>query len=63
MVRSNVTDGDAETCERADFEHVATVTFLASIQTNAKHNSDWLVCAAPLCGSPGAPETGDVNGH
>ena len=33
---------------------VAIVTFLASIQTNAKHNSDRLACAAPLRGSPGA---------
>ena len=42
---------------------VAAVTFLASIQTNVKHNSDRLACTAPLCGSPGAPETGDVDGH
>ena len=33
---------------------VATVTFLASIQTNAKHNSDRLACATPLPGSRGA---------
>ena len=36
---------------------VATVTFLASMQTNAKHNSDRFACAAPLRSSPGAPET------
>ena len=36
---------------------VTTVTFLASMQTNVKHNSNWLACAAPLRGSPGAHET------
>ena len=38
------------------------MTFLASIQTNAKHNSDRLACATPSRGSPGAPETGDADG-
>ena len=42
---------------------VATVTFLASIQTNAKHNSDRLACAALLRGSLGAPETADADEH
>ena len=32
------------------------MTFLASMQTNVKHNSDRFACAAPLRGSPGAPE-------
>ena len=38
------------------------MTFLASIQTNAKHNSGRLACAAPVRGSAGAPETGAEKG-